>query len=874
MDREPARPHAMTRAVKRAIEAARALIPPRVRHALPALISLVVFLVALAVLRLELRAVHWRDLQAAAFATPRPRLLLAVALTALNYVVLTGYDLLAFASIGRELPRRRIAVAAFVAYAISHTVGFAALSGASVRYRFYSRWGVTAEEMAQIVVSYSVTFWIGLLALGGVSLALAPLPDASFLPPPILTRAAGVLLVALVAAYLLTCLVRRAPVRLGPVQVQLPRPALALTQLALSITDWLLAGSILYLLMPDGAPPFLTVLGAFLAAVLLGMASHVPGGIGVFEGLMVLWLRPWLSAAALLPAFVVYRTIYYLLPFLAGVLALVADEGRQRRVHLTRAAGWMGRLTQQLTPRALAAFTFLAGIVLLVSGATPAAPGRLSLLDRLLPLGVIETSHFVGSVAGAGLLVLSQGLARRLDAAHALTVAAVAAGIVASLLKGGDYEEALVLLALLLILLRARPAFSRTTAFFATRFSMAWISAVVAAVAASVWLGFFAFKHVEYAQDLWWQFELDSEASRFLRGSFSAASLVLLFAGARLLRRAPHEVEPPSDDELQTAAAIVAAQPHAYANLAFLRDKALLFNDSRDAFLMYAVQGRTWVAMGDPVGPPERVPDLIRLFLERCDDFGGTPVFYEIDPEQLHHYADFGLTFVKLGEEARVDLSRFTLDGSEGAKHRQLMRRLEKDGGTVRILPPDDVAAALDQLEAVSNDWLDAKSGAEKGFSLGSFDRDYIARFPVAVVEHAGRIVAFGNLWTGDGRRELSIDLMRYHRGAPRSVMEALLVHVLVWGKAQGYEWFALGMAPMSGFESSPIAPLWARAGRFLYTHGEGIYRFQGLRAYKEKFHPVWKPHYLAYRGGLKLPRILADVAVLVAGGYRRIFRK
>jgi len=179
MDREPARPDAVTRAVTRAVRAARALTPAGVRHALPALISLLVFLVALAVLRIELRAVRWHDLQAAAFATPRPRLLLAVALTALNYAVLTGYDLLAFASIGRPLARRRIAVAAFVAYAISHTVGFAALSGASVRYRFYSRWGVTAEEMAQIVVSYSVTFWIGLLALGGVSLAMAPLPLAA-----------------------------------------------------------------------------------------------------------------------------------------------------------------------------------------------------------------------------------------------------------------------------------------------------------------------------------------------------------------------------------------------------------------------------------------------------------------------------------------------------------------------------------------------------------------------------------------------------------------------------------------------------------------------------------------------------------------------
>jgi phosphatidylglycerol lysyltransferase len=249
-------------------------------------------------------------------------------------------------------------------------------------------------------------------------------------------------------------------------------------------------------------------------------------------------------------------------------------------------------------------------------------------------------------------------------------------------------------------------------------------------------------------------------------------------------------------------------------------------------------------------------------------------VFYEIDPEHLHHYADFGLTFVKLGEEARVDLSRFTLDGSEGSKYRQLLRRLEKDGGTFRIVPPADVPAVLDQLEAVSNDWLEAKSGAEKGFSLGCFDRDYLSRFPIAVVEHDGRIVAFGNLWTGSGRQELSVDLMRYHRRAPRSVMEALLVHVLAWGKAEGYRWFALGMAPMSGFEQSPVSPLWARAGRFLYAHGEGLYRFQGLRAYKEKFHPVWKSHYLAYQGGLKLPRILADVAVLVAGGYRRIFHK
>jgi phosphatidylglycerol lysyltransferase len=119
---------------------------------------------------------------------------------------------------------------------------------------------------------------------------------------------------------------------------------------------------------------------------------------------------------------------------------------------------------------------------------------------------------------------------------------------------------------------------------------------------------------------------------------------------------------------------------------------------------------------------------------------------------------------------------------------------------------------------------------------------------------------------------ELSVDLMRFDHRAPRDVMEALFVHVMIWGKEQGYHWFSLGMAPLSGFETSPVAPLWNRLAAFLYEHGEAVYNFQGLRAYKEKFNPVWQPRYLAYPGGLRLPRVLADVSALIAGGYLRIF--
>ncbi len=132
--------------------------------------------------------------------------------------------------------------------------------------------------------------------------------------------------------------------------------------------------------------------------------------------------------------------------------------------------------------------------------------------------------------------------------------------------------------------------------------------------------------------------------------------------------------------------------------------------------------------------------------------------------------------------------------------------------------------------------------------------------------------MAFANLWPGADGVELSLDLMRYQREAPKDVMEALLIHAILWGKERGYQWFALGMAPLSGFEASPLARFWQRLGGFVYKHGERVYSFQGLRGYKEKFNPVWEPRYLAYPGGLSLPRILADASALIAGGYRRIF--
>jgi phosphatidylglycerol lysyltransferase len=844
------------------------------RSRIAAAVGAALFAGALLVLHREISALHYHELTRALRALPAWRLALALLLTATNYLVMAGYDLAAFAWARLRLDRRRVAAVSLVSYAIANSIGFGMLSGASIRYRFYSRWGIGAADLSRVVLFYTTTFWLGLLTLGGLSLALAPVPALAGLSAQAHARPAGIAVLLLVAAYAVLGSTRRRPLRLFSLEVPMPGPLATAGQFVLSTLDWILAASVLWVLVPHGDLGLLSFAGAFVGSQLAGILSHVPGGLGVFETVLVLSTGPALSPRDLLPALVAYRAIYYLLPFVLALVALVADELWQRRQAAAGVRSLFGAASREFTPRLLAILVFLAGALLLFSGATPAAPGRLGWLDRFVPLGVLELSHFVGSVAGVALLLLSQGISRRLDASYYLTVAVLSVGLVASLLKGADYEEAAVLGVLLLALWPARVRFDRRAAFFATRFSPAWMASIVSVVFASVLLGLFSFKHVEYAPELWWQFALGAEASRFLRASVGVGVLLLAFGLSRLLRPAPPEVRPASDEDLVLAAKIVAGQGSTLPFLAFLGDKALLFDEERTGFVMYGVQGRTWVALGDPVGPCDRTAALVRAFLERADDFDGNAVFYQATPARLHAYADFGLAFVKLGEEAIVALDRFGLEGHDHSGFRKALSRLERTGASFRMAPAAEVPSLLPELRRISDEWLSGRGAAEKGFSLGSFDERYLVRFPAALLERDGRIEAFANVWLGPDGRELSSDLMRHRSDAPGGAMEGLLLHLMLWGKEHGYRTFNLGMAPLSGLETSTVAPLWNRVAGFLYERGRSLYNFQGLRVFKEKFHPTWEPRYLAWPSGLPLPRVMADVSALIAGGYWRMFLK
>ena len=337
---------------------------------------------------------------------------------------------------------------------------------------------------------------------------------------------------------------------------------------------------------------YLHFLGIYLLAQLAGLVSQIPGGLGVFETVMLTFLTPTVPAAAVLAALFTYRGLYYFLPFVFAAVLLGTHELLQRKDEVKNVSVWLVAGFRWWFRTYFAFTTFLCGAILLFSGATPAIHSRLRLLETFFPLPVMEISHFLGSFAGVLLLLLARGLQQRFDAAYLLTVLLLGAGALFSLLKGLDYEEAVALTLMLAALLPCRHHFYRKSSLLNEQFSPGWIAAIVVILAGSIWLGLFSHKHVEYAHELWWQFALESDAPRFLRATVGAVSAVLLFATVRLLRPAPPEPTLPQPADLERARAVVAQVKETEAHLALLGDKELLFNDNGNAFIMYGVEGR------------------------------------------------------------------------------------------------------------------------------------------------------------------------------------------------------------------------------------------------------------------------------------------
>jgi phosphatidylglycerol lysyltransferase len=802
-----------------------------------------VAVLALVALRALVAEVHLRQIHRALDALTAGQIAAALGFTGLSYFLLTLYDVLALRIIGRPLPYRTAALASLTSYTLSHNLGFALLTGGSARYRVYSAAGLDPPDILRVIAVASATFWSGVVIMAATTLLVHPaaLRIAGLSIAADIQRAIGAAVIVALAGAMTWIGKSGGTIVLGRWSVPRPTMGQALAQPLLAALDLAAASAALFVLMPGTTPDqFPSFFLGYALAIIAALITHVPGGVGVFEAVMIAIL-PNADPAPLLAALILYRVIYYLLPLVVAAVLLGYHERRIFKAPIGATINAAQMIAHGVAPTFLAAMTFLGGAVLLVSGSLPAIPGRLHALRHLLPLPFVEASHIAASLAGTGLLVLTPALFRRVDAAFLLTRALLLVGAGFSLAKGFDYEEATVLLVMVGALQLARPAFYRRTAITAPLAHPGAMAAVAMCFALAVWVGFFAYRHVDYENDLWWQFAWSGDASRFLRATFAAAVMLVCIGMTRLFSHA-RRTSQAGDTDMPACQAALSHSERTEAFLALTGDKRFLRSPSGEAMVMFQLQGRSWIVMGDPVGPKEEWGDLLWRMRDMSDAAQGRLLLYQIGTEALPIAVDLGLQLLKYGEEARVSLPGFALDGPGMKDLRHAERRAEREGASFAIIPAADVAGVMGELRALSDGWLAAKGRSEKAFSVGRFDPAYIARFDCAVVRHEGRIVAFANLWATAKHEELSVDLMRHAETMPYGTMDYLFVQLMKWGKDRGFQWFNLGLAPLSGIEARRLAPIWARIGGLVYRHGDAFYSFEGLRAYKEKFAPTWQP--------------------------------
>ncbi|MDR3363289.1 MAG: lysylphosphatidylglycerol synthetase family protein [Desulfovibrio sp.] len=510
------------------------------RYLGPVLIA-AIFVLAVYLLYHKLKAYSIAQIRESMQQISYTRIAASMALTVINYMILVGYDWLALKAIRKTLPLPRVGLVSFVGQAVSYNFG-ALLGGTTVRYRFYSAWGFSVTEVVRLVLMLAVTFWVGALGLCGLIFMIAPpvIPEVLLAKMPVAdVRVLGMILFLIACSYLILCFTMRRPVHIFGKEFTFPPPRIAIAQALVAGVDIVAAAACMYVLLPSGSGiSFIEFLPGYLMAQVAVVLTHIPGGVGVFE-LVILHLTQTTSEQTVFAAVLIFRIVYYIIPLLSAAALLAVYEARQQRNMLHEAGRWLSALSHSIA--AIAAFA--GGMILLVSATLPTLPRKIAMLTQVLPPPTIALGHFVCAICGAALLFVSYGLERRQSRAYKAAVILLIFGIVGVLLKGFSWEAALMVCVVLLTICLTRRRFYRVSFFWEEKIPANWLAAALGALGLVVFLGW-AIYHPAWDRATSWGFEQPLNASRVFRAYCGIAAALVLgfvwrFAKRRMNRRRP-----------------------------------------------------------------------------------------------------------------------------------------------------------------------------------------------------------------------------------------------------------------------------------------------------------------------------------------------
>jgi phosphatidylglycerol lysyltransferase len=608
------------------------------------------------------------------------------------------------------------------------------------------------------------------------------------------------------------------------------------------------------------------LVAGYAIGVLFWIIAITPQGIGVVEGVMALVYAslgiPGPTATIVVLAF---RGLTFWLPMFLGFLLL-------RRI---KAFAPQGRVRERIwTVHLVSLLTAVMGGINVLSAVRPHLGNRLIMLHRFLPIVARQGARLTAALLGFVLLMLAGNLWRSKRVAWVLALGALAVSAVSYLVKGLDYEGAILSAGLMVWL-----AFLRSHFHARSDPASAWqgVRALGAALLFTLAYGTAGFyvldRHfsvnfglgaaLRQTVMMFTQFydpglEPITGLGRYFAWSIYAIGAATMLYALWMLLRPVLLRQPATATERQHARAIVESYGRSsLASCTLLSDKSYYFSPG-GSLVAFVVKGRIALVLGDPIGPAHDIAAAIAGFQDYCAHNDWQPVFYQTMPDNLELYRADGFDVLCVGQEAIVDVASFTLSGTRHKSLRSALNRLTKMGYRAELHAPPLPDDLLAELRAVSDAWLTTMNGQEKGFSLGWFDDPYIRSSQVMAVHRPdGGVDAFANIVPEYQLNEATIDLMRHRGNAEKGVMDLIFISLFQWAKEQGYATFNLGLSALAGVGEHSEDPAIERTLHYIYEHVNQFYNFQGLHAFKHKFDPQWSPRYLVYPGPSRLPAVL-----------------
>jgi len=513
------------------------------------------------------------------------------------------------------------------------------------------------------------------------------------------------------------------------------------------------------------------------------------------------------------------------------------------------------------------------GIVNVLSAVTPSLKDRLKLLEQYSPFGISHGGHLTSALAGFALLLLAISLWRRKRIGWVLTVTILCISIPTHLIKGLDYEEAILAALTLILLIITRRHFQARSDPPSVRAGLLAVLASLGFTLAYGVTGFFLLdQHFQINFGFWDAIRqtvvmfaafydpglqpITGFGKYFADSIYMVGATTGAYALFMLLRPVLAHLLPSSDERSHAWEIVRAHGKSSLARYALLDDKLHFFSPD-GSMISYVVENRVALVLGDPIGRMEDMASAITAFKSLCALNDWIPAFFLVMPDTLECYKSLGFDILPLGQEATVDLSTFTLEGSDNKNVRNAYNKMLRSGYKASVQEPPHSPRMLRELRAISNDWLSTRGAKEMGFSLGWFDEKYLNTCPILLIRDGeGFIDAFANIVTEFQANEAAVDLMRHRSYSEKGIMDFLFVSLFQWAKGSGFASFNLGLSTFSGIGENPKDPALQRTLHFIYENVNRFYNFKGLHAFKEKFHPTWSPRYLTYPGAANLPAV------------------